>query len=499
MAALLVPLLLNPCSAHADQDAFWSWTTRAAGFIAGGKLAEAVNALAQARAARAAPELDAMVGLAALAGAQPDLALKQLRAAIARGSTEPLVFYWAGRAALATGKRKEALRDINRAIAVGGDRPAFRVAQAMLLRAAGKPGPARKALARVCAATPNLLDPSLYPTAAEGAVDLLAPMLRRFPHRYQLARTRAHLLWRAGRSFRAHGEFAALARKGQTDDGELLAMLARAQHRLGLKERALVTSNKAAARAPDSGKVRATRGELLLAAGQPARGVADLKVAADRLPRDGQILLAAAQACQEAEDAACARRFFKYALVRDASLAAAHFGLALLRQQGGKNEAAARGFERALALDPGNPRYYRAAAQLAALQKQGRRAAKLLASARRAGKLEKKLLAAAKRGQKSRRAMLSWLSRLAAGTAGKKVPAAIGGAARACAAAHLAHQAEGAPPIHPARMGAVLRALRWERLLRTDPTVLELKGRTTSGKTYVLKKRYVLVPFDALR
>lgn len=499
---ILGALLLLPCPARADQEAMWTWSTRAVGLVAEGKHAEAVAALGQANKALPSPELDAMVGLASLAGGRPKLCLSLLRAAVKRGSTEPLVFYWAGRAALAAGKRAEALRGFNRAIAVGGDRPAFRMAQAILLKETGKGALARGALARVCAATPNLLDPSLYPTPVEGTIDLLGVLLRKFPHKDQLARTRAHMLWRAGRAYRARQELAALARRNPRD-ASVLALLARAQAALGMRDEAMASAVKAAALAPESGAVLSARGELLLQAGEAARAVADLKIAADQSPRDAGLLLRLALACQEAEDTKCARRFFGHALGRDRTLAPAHFGLALLDQEAGKVEEARRSFARALVLAPANARYYRTAAQLESLQKKKRRVKALLAEARRAERLARRQVKSDSRNQAVAREMRRMMDGLEAGKACKgpcqrhlkRLPGVVGRFARL----HVAHHYPRQIQLKEATLGPVLGKLKSDKLLRTDPTGVDLKGRTASGKTYMLKKSYVFVPLEALR
>jgi len=492
----LVLVALASTEARADQEAFWTWTTRAAGHVAEGKFTEAVAAAGRALDARAAPELDAMVGLAALGGGRPKAALKQLRSAVKKGSTEPLVFYWTGRAALAAGDTGQALKQVNRAIAVGGDRPAFRMTQAILLAEAGKRAAAMEALVKVARAEPNLLDPSLYPVPAQGAVDLLGAMLRRFPHGDQLNRTRAHLLWRARRTLAAYRMFRTLARTMPADSG-VKQMLAQAQARVGLKKQAMITAEEAAALAPESPDTQATLGELRLAAGDAARAVYHLKKAVDGRPADAPLLLKLAQACSKAEDHECADKFYGYALRRDGNLAGAHFGLATSPEAQKEPERAWRSFARALALEPGNARYYRAAAHLLALQKQKKRAAKLLREARRIGRQQRKI----QRGAAQDAQVAEITTQLAAAL--KKDPACGGACARLIAklppvAARFAraHVALSKTPPRPVKglLAQVLRRVKSRSLLRTDPTQVRLQAKTRGGIKYVIKKGYVFVP-----
>lgn len=505
MSRLLILCLMlqiwTPGLARADKESYWTWTTQAAGHLADGKLALAVSAAAKARAARAVPELDAVVGLAALAGERPKAALKQLMSAQARGSIEPLVFYWAGRAALAAGDRAAALKQLNRAIAVGGDHPAFRMAQAILLKEAGKQAEAVAALAKVAASTPNLLDPSLFPTAAEGAVDLLGPMMRGFPHPAQLARTRAHLLWRAGRSLAAYRQFSELARAMPADPG-VKQMLAQSQAAVGLKGQAMITAEEAVALAPGEPDALATLGELRLAAGDAARAAAHLKKAADGRPADAPLLLMLAQACHESEDLVCAAKFYGYALLRDRKLAAAHFGQAMLARSSKEPEQAWRSFARALALDPGNVRYYRAAAHHASLTKQKKRAATLLREARRAARVNKALNRSTANNRQAAAKMMALLAALGADAkcqgACARLPAKLPGIVGRFAAAHLKLTADPDARVSPL-LGPVLKKLSSNKLLRTAPTFVEQKGKTISGKTYVIKKSYPFVLLEVLR
>ena len=82
-----------------------------------------------------------------------------------------------------------------------------------------------------------------------GVVIVLGVMLRRFPHKEQLGRTQAHLLWRAGRTLAAHRMFSKLSRAMPADVG-LKQMLAQAQATVGFGEEAMVTAEEAVALAP---------------------------------------------------------------------------------------------------------------------------------------------------------------------------------------------------------------------------------------------------------
>jgi tetratricopeptide (TPR) repeat protein len=348
-----------------------------------GQGALAVLSLGRAREARARPELDALVGLVALVAGEHAAAERGLEGAITRGSSEPWVRYWAGRAALANGKRELALRRITEAAAIAPREPAIRIGQAILLRSLGRREAARAALLAVAEREPFLLSPVLYPTPVEGAIELLGPLLRGFPEPAALERTQAHLLWRAGRPAAALRRFERLASSPSGKrDGDLLQMLARALAACGRPEEALAVAERALAVAPGSPQALAARGEILLEQGKPSRAVADLRRAADALPRDGRLLARMAQACSEAERADCAERFYRHALNRDPRLATAHLGLALLLERSAPTRAR-DSFRRAIALDPSNRRAYQAAAQFARVQKDRRWAGELAVAERR--------------------------------------------------------------------------------------------------------------------
>ncbi len=280
-------------------------------------------------------------------------------------------------------------------------------------------------------------------------------------------------------------------------------MLAQCQAQLHMRGEALASAAKAVDLDPDAGAARAIRGELLLRGGEARRAVTDLKLAADLLPREAEVLLRLALSCQKAEDARCARRFFRFALARDASLAEAHFGLALVDQQAGKLKEAWPSFKRAIALDPGNSRYYAGVAHFANLQKKAAAAASWLAEARRAGRLEKKLAKAAARNRKATTAMLELISWLKEGKecdlGCRKLLARLPRPAARFARAHLLGRSGGKKGAISAHLASVLGHLKSDKLFRTDPTKVEVRGRTVRGKNYVTKKSYPLVRLQALR
>lgn len=349
-----------------------------------GRGAAAVAHLGRAREAHARPELDAMVGLVGLASGEPAAGLRSLESAIAHGSSEPWVRYWAGRAALASGKRELALRRLTEAAAVAPREPAIRLGQAILLEAGGRRDAARAAVLAVAEVEPFLLSPVLYPTPVEGAIGLLGAVLRGLPEPQRLAleRTQAQLLWRAGRPAAALRRLERLAASpAGARDGELLAAQALALSACGRSEAALSLAERASSLAPASPRVLAARGEILLELGKASRAVPDLRRAADALPRDAELLARLAQACSQAERSECAERFYRHALNREPRLASAHLGLALLLER--RAPALARAsYRRALTLDPSLRRAYQAAAQLARLEKDLRWARELAAAER---------------------------------------------------------------------------------------------------------------------
>ncbi len=468
------------------------------GQLVDGELVAAVGSLDRARAARALPELDALAGLVALQGGETAAALRQLDAAIARRSEAPLVFYWAGRAALAAGRPAQAVSRMEQALAVGGDQPLLRMGHALALLAAGARPRAEASLLLVAGAEPNLLDPSLFPTPTEGAIELLGAVLRGFPP-VELQRSQGHLLYRSGRVLAALRRFQALALRSAAD-ADALQMLARCLHALGLRDDALAMASRALKAAPDSPQAHAARGELLLEAGQPAKAIDDLRRAADGLPRDARLLVRLADACAAAERSDCARRFYGYAASRDRGLAAAHFGLALLAQQAGRVAEAHTALQRALELEPGSSRYHFGAAHLAREQGQRALAVREQAEARRAEAVERQ-------HQQRTRATLEQAARVVRAqrelarspTCDTRCQAAVSRLPerpRGWLRAHLAWKG-GDRQLAKQLLAGVVGALRPDLLTR-DPTLLKTPGKTGAGRTYVLRTILPLVPAHRL-
>lgn len=502
-AVLLACLLLaapRPCRAD-GKGKMWAAVVQAVGRLVNGDLTAAVAAAAKARAAHPAPELDALVGLVALRGGRPADARKQLAAAVAKGSTEPLVLYWAGRAALAAGQPGEALKRMEQALAVGGDLPQLRMGHALLLAARGQRAAAAESLRRVAAVEPNLLSPSLYPGPTQGAVELMAVLLRRLPDRTQLLRTQGHLLWRSGRPLAALSRFRDLL-KLRAGDADALQMSAKCLATLGRQKQALALASQAIKRQPGQGAAWATRGEILLDQGQALRAVADLKKAVNVLPRDSRLLTRLGLACAAAEDHRCAYRYFQYALRRDGRNAEAHFGLASQLQHQGKLGNAKKLFNKAMDLDPANPRFYKGAAHLASVNKQPRLATRLLAEARAAQRSENKLKQLVKREMRVIKLQSAALDAVTASTgcaarcraAVSKLPVKL----RSFVRAYLASRSV-KTPVNKRALQGILGPGSAARLLGGDATVMEISGRTLASKSYRLRKVLPMVRLSAFR
>ena len=495
--AVVTLLLLLPCSpAPAAQGELWAHTVRAVGLMAEGKLEAAIGELARARAARAAPELDALVGLAALQGGEAKPARRQLEGAIRRGSSEPLVLYWAARAALAQGDRRAALRRLQQALAIASESreaPAIYLAYAVALHELGQPKAALSALREAARRRPNLLDPTLYPTPVEGAIGLMVRVLAAFPAKLQLLRTEGHLLWRSGRVVASCDRFRQLLSR-RSGDPDALEMMARCEAAMGRAARGLTLASRAIEKAPTSPQALATRGELLLELGQASKAVTDLKKAADALPRDARLLTRLAEACTLAEQPSCAKKFFAYALRRAPLNAAAAFGLALHLQQGAhakKPEEQARArrqteamFRKALALAPWRPRYWRAAANFAHLIGERRLAARWSREAKQAEQTQRRL--------KQIQQQMSRISRAASQLGACKKSCSRLGAGLPTAARQFLRL--GGSSAIPDEATTLLPCLRSRVLFLEDPTTYELKARTLAGQSYTVRSTFPYVP-----
>ena len=496
-AVVTLLLLLLPASpAPAAQGELWAHTVRAVGLMVEGKLEAAIGELARARAARAVPELDALVGLAALQGGEAKLARRQLEGAIRRGSSEPLVLYWAARAALAQGNRGAALKRLQQALAIASESreaPAIYLAYAVVLHELGQPKAALSALREASRRRPNLLDPTLYPTPLEGAVGLMGRVLAAFPAKLQLLRTEGHLLWRNGRVVPSCDRFRELLSQ-RPGDPDALEMMARCATAMGRASQGLTLASRAVEKAPTSPQALATRGEILLELGQASKAVKDLRKAADALPRDARLLTRLAEACTLAEQPSCAQKFFAYALRRAPRNAAAAFGLALHLQQGadaGTPEDRARArkraeemFRKALALAPWRPRYWRAAANFAHLIGDRQRAARWSREAKQAERTQRRL----ERVQHQ----MSRINRVASELGSCKTSCARLGAGLPNAARQFLQLGRSAGV--PNEVSEILPCLRSRVLLLEDPTVYELKARTLAGQSYTVRSTFPYLP-----
>ncbi|MCA9668517.1 MAG: tetratricopeptide repeat protein [Myxococcales bacterium] len=504
----LAVLAFGLASAHApsvaaparSRGAAWGWITRSVAQLAQNKLADAVRSAHMARrvSPRPQPEIDALVGLAALAGGRIADARQQLASAIKAGSSEALVLYWSGRAELAGGARAQALARFEQAIAVGGDKPLLRMAQAITLRALGRAGAARKAMARVVAVMPNIADPSLYPTARSGAVELLSVLLgKRFPRPLFVHRTQGHLQWRLGRPLSAMRHFAVLLAANKRD-GDALQMTARCLLALGRLDAAAQLAARAVSAAPDLPQAIRTRGEVALARGKARDALSYLKKAASLLPRDASLLLRVAKACNDAEKLACAERYYGYALKRDARLAEAHFGLAVLQQQGKRSSAAKKSLARALALEPGNPRFYQGAAALSQQWGDKRAAQQYLRQARAAQRVLRRF----ERRRDAVRAVGTKLAlaleRCACAPAGCK-PSKAQRAGCDAAVKTLAPPLRVTFSAHLAKRVASVTPPQARRVLLTNPIVLISRAKTYAREGYTLRSVLPIVAPRDLR
>ncbi len=481
------------------EQALWRHATQAVHAIAQGRDVQAVQHTAAARAAKALPELDALVGLAALAGGRPKAARRPLASAIARKSADPLVYYWAARVELTLGHRAAALARLEQGLAIGSHRDELQAAYATVALAAGRRKAALGALQVLATRRSNLLDPGLWPTPRQGAVALLEGLMRGFPYPVALWKTQGHLYFEVGAVIPSLERFSRVLRK-RPGDANALQMVARCLQRLGAAKLALASAENAYLRSPGSALTRGTLGRLLLEQGQIKRAATLLEAAAAAHPRDVELLLLAARACAQNQQPKRAARYYSYALRRDHRLPEAHFGLGLLAQQGGKKARAKLAFERALRLDPSKPRYYQAAAQQAQLRGDKRLARRLLAEARRAKRGRVRL-------EQFDRRLRNYLKRLrstlhecdcaergeicqkAANPACDKAARELGGPAGLLLQAHLALRQTRTK--EAARLIARLsRALRVKALLLCDPKLFSYAARTIGGQRYEVRKLF---------
>lgn len=491
----------------ADRAAHWSFVARGVGQLVDGDLAAAVTTLARARAAdpAAAALVDTFVGLAALAGGRVEDARRQFERAIGRGSAEPLLYYWAARTELRAGRLADALAHLDRAIALGRARAALWIADALIARAAGQRGRALASLGEAARRWPNLLDPGLYPTAAEGAVELLARALHDLPDPLRLWRLQAHLYWRLEQVPGARQHLARVLAR-QPDDSDALQLAARCALALGRIDEALRLSTRAvkSARGPTP-QALATHGLVLSAVGRGAEAVIWLRRAADARPRDVELLVRLAETCAAEEQGDCARSFFAWAARLDPQNGAAQLGLGVDHLQQGRLDDARPLLARALRASAGDPRVYEAAAQLERRSGAGPAVTtRLLRAAARAGsvaqRLEARVRVAAEAGRSVEAALEACLcvegpcTRRDASC--RRAASQVTGLAGQFIKRHL-----GLIPIPPSRAQADASLgdrLTIGALLSASPRVLWAEGRGVDGLRYRLRRSIAWVPPETL-
>lgn len=496
LPTILVGLcLLAAPRARADRAEYWRHMSTAVGEIVEGELVAAVITLKEARAAHNSPEVDLLVGLAALAGGRVKDASAMFDRSIASGGTQPLAFYWAARAAFAARRYALSRRRLQQALAAGGDLPAVHMAIA-LLETNRQGRRARQALLRVAGTQGNLLDPQLYPTAAQGAVELLRSALHDVPDGQRVTRTQGHLYWRLGLVLSAKRRFEKLLKR-KPRDADALQMLARCQQALGATDEAIELARRAVALDGQLALARATLGQLLMAAGKRSEAVAELRKAADSRPDDPNVVAALAEACAQAHDDDCAARYFRYALRRDPRLGSAQIGLAIALQNKGQLTAAEQAIRRGVQLDPVNPRAYQVWAQIARLRGERRTTSRALDFARRARAEQARFDRRERRARQVISATQRALTRcgVETGPADPACSAALRGLARPIRALLRAHLLSAAHPAAASReLSMVLKGLRSRRLLTGDPTHLAVRSRLAGGTYEVRRVLPMVVP-----
>lgn len=500
-------LLLLPATVRGgDRAAHWGLVVRAVGQLVEGDLPAAVVSLGRARAAQpaAAALLDTFVGLVALTGGRLDDARGHFERAIERRLAEPLLFYWAARAELRAGRVAVALEHLERALALGRDRAPLWLADALIANAAHRRPRAVASLAAAMRLWPNLLDPRLYPTPAEGAVELLGRALHDLPEPLRLWRTQGHLYWRLEQVLAARQQMARVLAK-QHDDGDALQVAARCALTLGQKDEALQLSERAVQpRGAVTAQALATRGLVLAAAGFARESLVWLRRAADARPRDVELLLLLARSCAATEQGDCARRFYGWAARLEPQNDAAQLGLGLEHLQQGQLDEARVALARAIRAGPGNPRAYEAAAQVERQRgRPPREFAALLDAAGRVSRVEQRLEAqvqvAAAAGQTMLAAMEACHCDEGPCTRGsdaacRRAASRVRGTPGLFLRGHLAAALRGdlAPALAAAR--AFAARLTPALLGGTAPTLLWVEGRGLDGVRYRLRRSIAWVP-----
>ena len=478
VAAFALALVLKSSIALAsDRLAVWSWSARAVSQIVDGELSQAVNTLRRARRIAAHPVLDALVGVAGLAGGQLRAGRRHLQRAVERGSVAPQTLYWLARALLLQGALTAAIKQLRHAITLRPDDGTFWIALAMSQSAVGQQQAAENALRRAAKHSPCLVCPQLFPTPAQGAVALLHTLSRRFFDRRESRRIRGHLRWRLGLPLAAWEDFSVLS-AAKRPDADALQMIARIVHSFGDFSSAKRFAQRAVDANADFAPAREARGLAALALGEAAQAIADLEFAARLQPRNAAVLVRLAQAYAQAHKLRQASRMFRFALRRKPRLRPALLGLSRCQTGLGQHRAAYRTLGKLLRLGTPSPVYHESAAQLASLL--GKHAAakmhraeqrrRIARNERRVNRLRRSQRAAALIVKTMQNCECANESRRCAGAAApacREAVAALGQPARRFFSQHLWPERG-----HPTWGRRLLRQMKIRRLLRGDPLAL---------------------------
>lgn len=497
---ILLTAILGSRPALAKKKHAWSQASRAISKLVAGDLVTAVKLLTQAKQLRADPQWSALVALVSLQGDRSADALKILNKIKDNGLNEPWIYYWSGRCAWAEKKSKLAFEKFSQAIGLGGAEPAQQMGLALMAIKQRKKKVALDALFEVAKRTPNLTQPSLYPSPTDGAIYLLPQILPKTATPAKVKRTQAHLLAQRGRVLQALALIGPLL-KSHPRDAELFLLEAKLRTELGQRSLATRALDRALAIAPTSGPGLHLRGLRRLEAGLVKAAVADLKKAADRLPRDGQVLAQLGMACAKLGDLDCAEKYLGYATKQAPTLATVYFAQGELALKHGRHNDAAAMLAKALYLNSAEPNYYLAAAHLARLQNKPARAVRLLAAERRIRQLTEGHRRKIRTAAESERKMLAALDACGCGPGGcVTVEAgclrsldALAPALRFFFQAHLAIMAA-KPQQARALLAKVRPKLRIEKLFSGSASELRLDFRDDKHTQIQVRKRLPMVP-----
>gem|GEM_PF-5926700 len=500
IASTLLAVTIGGHPALAKRGPAWPWASRAIAKLAAGDPVTAVRMLTKAKNLGPNPRWNVLVALAALEGNRSKDALRILNQITTKGFSNPWALYWQGRSAWLQKKRKLAFDNFSDAIGLGGAEPAQYMGLALMALQRKKKKVALDALVEVAKQTPNLMDPKLYPSPAEGAIYLLPQVLPKGTTLAKVRRTQAFLLAQRDRALQAL-ELSGPVLKAQPRDPELLLLVAKLRSELGQASAAAKALDAALAIAPSSGPGLHLRGLRRVEANQLKPAIADLKKAADRLPRDGALLCQLGRACLELGDLGCAGKYLGYAIKQAPSLADAHFALAEYSLKRGLQKEAASSYAQALQLNAANPAYYLAAAHLARLQDKPRQARTLLAAERKVRRLSRSYVQKSKLAEKSRMNMLAALK--ACGCDGstcrntqpgcEKPLASEPLALRAFFQAHLAIVA-GDLPRARSLLAKIIPKLRISKLFDVKAKLLQLDFRRDKRTHIQVRKSLSMVP-----